>query len=297
MTETTATPVPELKLVFERRSILRHARELIQYRDLLLILVRKELKVRYKNSTLGFVWSMVQPVFMLAVYTAVFAILGAGFERFGIWVLSGLIVWTFVSTSMSTATQSITTNAPLVGKVRFPRAVLPLASVGAALVHFALQMGGFVIVLVIVRNDVDWAYLLLLPLALLTCTVWCMAIALLLAPLNVIARDTQHLLELVVLAWFWATPILYPYDRASGWLGDQGVPGSLLLLNPFAPVVITFQRALYGTAHVDGTQLLPSYGVGWYLLVVLLSLAGALMSLAAMLWWFDRTEPGLVEAL
>jgi ABC-2 type transport system permease protein len=297
MSDVTATPVPELKLVFERRSIPVHVRELVRYRDLLMILIRKELKVRYKNSALGFVWSMIQPVFMLVVYTAVFAILGAGFERFAIWVLSGLIVWTFVSTSLITSTQSITSNASLVGKVRFPRAVLPLASVGAAMVHFFLQMSAFAIVLLVSRHDVDWAYVPLLPLAFVACAVWCMALAIMLAPLNVIARDTQHLLELGILAWFWATPVLYQYDLASDWVGSQGIPGSILLLNPFAPVIITFQRALYGTYEIGDTSLLPSYGVGWYALIVGLSLLGAVIALALALKWFDHSEPNLVEAL
>lgn len=286
-----------LQLVAERRSLPRHVAELVGYRDLLVILVRKELKVRYRNSTLGFLWSMAQPVFMLVVYTAVFAILGAGFERFAIWVLSGLIVWTLVSTSLVTATQSITANAPLVGKVRFPRAVLPLSSVGAATVHFVLQMIAFFIVLAVTRHDVDWAYVPLLPLAFVACLVWCMALAVFLAPLNVIARDTQHLLELAILAWFWATPILYQYDRAADWVGSQGVPGSIILLNPFTPVVMTFQRALYGAYEVGPTDLLPSYGVGWYLLVVCLSLAAAVVALLVALWWFERREPDMVEML
>jgi ABC-2 type transport system permease protein len=297
MSASTATSVPELKPVFERRSVPKHVRELIQYRDLLNILVRKELKVRYKNSALGFLWSMIQPVFMLVVYTAVFAILGAGFANFAIWVLSGLIVWTLVSTSMTTSVMSITSNHSLVGKVRFPRAVLPLASVGAAGVHFFLQMGAFAIVLAVTRHGVDWAYMPLLPVAFLACAVWCMALAILLAPLNVIARDTQHLLDLVVLAWFWATPILYQYDRASDWVGSHGIPGSIILLNPFTPIVITFQRALYGKYEVGGTHLLPSYGVAWYLLVVVISLVGALIVLALALKMFDKTEPNLVEAL
>lgn len=294
---TSEIPTKPLVLVVERRTLARHIADLVRYRDLLTILVRKELKVRYRNSALGFLWSMAQPVFMLVVYTAVFAILGAGFERFAIWVLSGLIVWTLVSTSLITATQSITANAPLVGKVRFPRAVLPLSSVGAATVHFVLQMIAFFIVLAVTRHHVDWAYVPLLPIAFLTCLVWCMALAVLLAPLNVIARDTQHLLELAILAWFWATPILYQYDRAAEWVGRHGIPGSIILINPFTPVVITFQRALYGVHEVGPTHLLPSYGVAWYLLVVCLSLIAAVVALLAALWLFERREPDMVEML
>ena len=141
--------VPELRLMSARRSVAGHAREIVRFRELVGMLVRKELTVRYQSSVLGFVWSMIQPLFLLVVYSLVFAILGAGFARFAIWVLCGLLVWTMISTSLIAATQSITANASLVGKVKFPRAVLPLSSVGAALVHFCLQAIAFAVVLLV----------------------------------------------------------------------------------------------------------------------------------------------------
>src|SRR5262245_7817567 len=165
------TVVPELRPMAARRTILGHAREISRYRELIGMLVRKELKVRYQHSFLGFTWSMIQPLFLLVVYSVVFAILGAGFAQFAIWVLCGLLVWTLISTSLTSATQSITSNASLVGKVRFPRAVLPLSSVGAALVHFCLQAIAFAVVLLVTRHAVAWDYVWLLPLALVTAAV------------------------------------------------------------------------------------------------------------------------------
>jgi ABC-2 type transport system permease protein len=241
---TSPAVAAELRPMSGRRSAITHLREIVQYRELLVMLVRKELTVRYKNSALGFTWSMVQPLFLLVVYSAVFAILRAGFERFAIWVLCGLLVWTLISSSLITATVSITSNASLVGKVKFPRAVLPLASVGGALVHFCLQMVAFVGVLAITRHAVDWEYVWLLPIALATTLILCAALALLLAPANVYARDTMHLLEMLVLGWFWATPILYEYELAAVWLHGKGVGEWALLANPATPIVMTFQRAL-----------------------------------------------------
>ena len=135
------------------------------YRELLINLTRKELTVRYQHSVLGFAWSMLQPVFLLVVYTIVFRILGAGFAKFSIWVLCGLLIWTFVSSSLLTATKSITENYSLVGKVKFPRAVLPLSSVASALVHLGLQSVAFAVLLLIVRHPVDWEYMWLVPFA------------------------------------------------------------------------------------------------------------------------------------
>jgi ABC-2 type transport system permease protein len=255
--------------------------------------------VRYKNSALGFTWSMVQPLFLLVVYTAVFAILRAGFERFAIWVLCGLLVWTLISSSLITATVSITSNHTLVGKVKFPRAVLPLASVGGALVHFCLQMVALIGVLAVTRHDVDWAYAWLLPIALATALILCAALALLLAPANVYARDTMHLLEMLVLGWFWATPILYQYDRAATWLGDNGVGEWVMLANPATPIVTTFQRALYGTDVVGGgaTRLLPDHGPTWYLGMLLLTAAVWTAIGYVSLRVFDKADVNLAETL
>jgi len=280
-----------------RRSVLGHAYEIWSFRELLGTLTRKELTVRYKHSTLGFLWSMIQPLFLLVVYTAVFAILGAGFPRFAIWVLCGLLLWTFASTAMLTGTTSITANAALVGKVRFPRAVLPLASVGGALTHFMLQSVAFAGVLLVTQHRVDPEYIWLLPIALFVAVLVVSGLVLLLAPLNVIARDTMHLLELLVMGWFWMTPILYQYERAAPFLERHGIPSWVLLVNPFTPVVITFQRAIYGKSEVDGILLLPDEGPFWYLGTLCITGAVALIILAVALRVFDRADANLAEAL
>lgn len=293
----TTAAAADLRPMSGRRPALAHVREIFRYRELLVMLVRKELTVRYKNSALGFTWSMVQPVFLLVVYTAVFAILRAGFERFAIWVLCGLLVWTLISSSLITATVSITSNAALVGKVRFPRAVLPLASVGGALVHFCLQSVAFVIVLAVARHDVDWSYVWLIPIAIVTTLVVCAALALLLAPSNVYARDTMHLLELLVLGWFWATPILYQYERAAEWLASNGIGEWVLLANPATPIVMTFQRAFYGTDTIGDLQLLPDHGPAWYLgMLALTAVVWAAIGYVA-LRIFDKADVNLAETL
>jgi ABC-2 type transport system permease protein len=288
---------PALIVVGQRRPLLVHLREIWSYRELIAGLVRKELKVRYKNSALGFLWSMIQPIFLLVIYSVVFTILGAGFADFGIWLLCGLIVWNFVSTSLLAATKSVTANGYLVGKVRFPRAVLPLATVGAAAVHFLLQMAAFGIVLLVTQHQVAWSYLPVLPIATLAMVVLCAALSLLLAALNVYARDTEHLLDLAVLGWFWLTPILYQYMRVYDWLENRGWPGNLALLNPLTDIVICFQRALYGTSHAGVTRLLPDADPWWYLRnVTIVGVISTVLLLVA-LQLFDRAEGNFAEAI
>ena len=287
----------DLRVVSARRSIPTHLREIWGFRELLGSLIRKELKVRYKNSVLGFAWSMAQPVFLLVVYTFVFSVLGQGFERFSIWLLCGLIVWTLISTTLVTATQSITANANLVGKVPFPRAVLPLAAFGSAFVHFMLQFATFAVILLVTRHDIDFGYVWLLPLALLSLSVLLAAMALAFAVVNVHARDTQHLLDLALVAMFWANPIVYEYQRAATWFSSHNLPSWLPLLNPFATVITTFQRAIYGRAAVGGRQLLPDTGPWWYLRNIGIVGGVSVGLLAWALWFFDRSEGNLAEVL
>jgi len=175
--------------------------------------------------------------------------------------------------------------------------VLPLATLGSALVHFVLQMCAFGIVLVIVWHPVDWSYIWLLPLALLVTAMLLAGMSLVLATLNVYARDTQHLLELALVAMFWANPIVYQYERAAVWFKDQGLPGWLPLLNPFTSVITTFQRTIYGTARAGTTQLLPDVTQWWYLrnLTLVGVLAVSLMLLG--LFIFDRAEGNFAEVL
>ncbi len=293
----TASNGNELRVIAARRSNRTHVREIWQYRELLLGLINKELKVRYKNSVLGFFWSMAQPVFLLCVYTLVFSILGAGFDNFAIWMLCGLVVWTLVSTALATAVQSITANQHLVSKVSFPRAVMPLATLGSALVHFVLQSIAFGIVLVVMQHQVDWSYMWILPIAIVVLTLFLASLALLLATVNVYARDTQHLLDLALIAMFWASPILYEYHRASGWFVNRGWPDWTPLINPFTSVIVVFQRAIYGTAFAGDRQLLPDVGQAWYLrnLGILAVVSVALLAFG--LRMFDKAEGNFAEIL
>ena len=287
----------ELRIIAARRSNRTHLREIWEYRELLLGLVNKELKVRYKNSVLGFFWSMAQPVFLLLVYGVAFSILKAGFDKFAVWLMCGLVVWTFAATTLSTSVQSITSNQHLVSKVAFPRAVLPLASLGASLVHFFLQSIAFGVVLLVLQHHIDWAWVWLLPIAAIVLTLFLASLALLLSTVNVYARDTQHLLDLALQGMFWAIPILYEYQRVSNWFVGHGWPAWTPLLNPFTPVIIVFQRTVYGSAFVGDRQLLPDTSQWWYLRNLGLLAVVAMVLVAIGLRAFDKAEGNFAEIL
>ncbi|MEX2659878.1 MAG: ABC transporter permease [Acidimicrobiales bacterium] len=289
-------------VVKPRRSVIEHLRGVWSYRELLLGMVRKELKVKYKNSALGFVWSMLNPAMYLVVFYVVFqVVLGSGIPYFPIFLLSGLLAWNLWSVSLGGATGSIVGNSSLINKVYFPREILPLASVGANLVHFFLQGIVLILGLIVFRFEVDLAYLWLAVPALLVLLLLTSAIGIFLACANVYARDTQHLLELALLAWFWMTPIVYQWALPASKLAENGLPTTLALLNPMTSIVLAFQRAFYGILYLPedrgGGQILPDASSLWYFRNLAIVGAAALVLFVLAVRLFDRLEANFAEEL
>ena len=289
-----------VRVVSPRRGVLRRIADVYGARELLVALVRKELKVKYKDSTLGFLWSMLNPALYLAVFYVVFSLfLRNGIPLFPIWLLSGLLVWNFFSMVLPTATGTMMANASLVKKVSFPREVLPLSAVGAGMVHFCLQSLVLIAALAAFRHSVDPGYLWLLPVALLYLVLLSSAFAIALSAMNVYVRDLQHLLELVLLGWFWMTPIVYPFRQVSDRLMASGLPSWTFLANPVTPVVVVFQRALYGTTTVNEGKLplLPEWGSLEMLLPLLVGIVISTVLLAASIHLFGRLEANFAEEM
>lgn len=288
-----------MNVVAPRRTVLQSIAGIWRYRELLVNLVRKDLKVRYKNSSLGVIWSMVNPLMYLVVFYVVFQlVLKAGIPYFPVFLLTGLLAWNLFSASLAGSTGSITGNASLVNKVWFPREILPLATIGANLVHFLIQAGVLVAALVVFRFDVDWGYVWLVVPALVALLLLTAALSIFLAAANVYARDTQHLLELALLAWIWMTPIIYPWDLQARQLEESGASPMLTLLNPMTSIVLAFQRSLYGIAvNDDGVRQLPLESSLWYFrnLGVVTVVAFVLLVLAMRL--FARIEGSFSEEL
>lgn len=273
-------------------------------RALLVLLVRTQLKVKYKNSVLGFAWSMLNPALYLVVFFVVFQlILGSGIPNFGIFLLSGLLVWNLFGAALGGGTVAVTGAAAIVKKVSFPRSVLPLASVGAGLVHFFLQSLVLVAALFVFQYSVGWGYLWLVPLALGVLIILASALAVFLAAVNVSLRDTAHFVELALLAWFWVTPIVYPFQLVA----DRASPlVNIFLLNPVVWIVVAFQRAIYnrttGVKIVGGevtvTEILPvdatAWWYAWHLLIVGAFAIGLFLAALA---YFGRREGDFSEEL
>jgi ABC-2 type transport system permease protein len=279
-----------------------------QYRELIGNLTRKELKVKYKNSVLGFVWSLLNPLMYLVVFSLVFNIIsGTSVPYYGIFFLSGLLAWNLFSTALGEGTSSIVSNAQLVTKVWFPREALVLASVFTALVHFFLQGTVLLAALIVFQRMPDLAYLPVLLMALAVTLVFATALAIGLSAINVYLRDTQHLLEVVLLAWFWASAIAYPYGLIVDKLQESGHAGRewMLALNPMLTVVISFQKTIYNPASPTPSELadpnyspvLPDHPMSWYLTHLSIALAVSCVLLFGALWLFSKLEDNFAEEI
>src|SRR4051812_27340471 len=284
----------EATVVRPRMSGRERLGRIIQRRELLVGMVRNELKIKYKNSVLGFAWSLLNPLLYLVVfYIAFTVILGSGIPAFPIWLLSGLLVWNLFSTGLGAATGSVVANSGLVKKVSFPREILPLAAIGSMLVHFFLQSAVLFVVLAIVRWHVAWAYIPLIPLALVALLLVTSALGILLSAVNVYLRDTSHFLELALLAWFWVTPVVYQFQLVGLRHGWSRWPW---FANPVTPIVVIFQRAIYAklvNLHPKSgppVQLLPHWPYWGYLAYLGYSFAFGAITLAIAVRVFGRSE-------
>lgn len=297
-----ATQYDDLLLVLPRRSIREHIHDIWRYRELLGSLVRRDLKVRYKSSILGFLWSLLNPAMYLVVFYLVFQVfLKSGIPSFPIFLLSGLLAWNLFQSCLPLATGSIIDGASLVKKVWFPREILPLSAVGASLVHFVLQSSVLIGAIAVTRYPIHWSYLWLFFPALVVLLVFAAGLAILLSALSVYARDIRHLLELVLLAWFWMTPIVYPYRLVSDKLRNHAF---VALLNPMTSVTLAMQRAMYGKVfgdlQSDGSRqhILPAnVNSLWYLRNLGIVAVGSVVLLLVAIKVFDRLEGSFAEEI
>jgi ABC-2 type transport system permease protein len=285
-------------------SVPKRLQEIWLSRELLIYLVRTEIKVKYKNSALGLIWSMVAPAMTLVIYWFVFGVvLKNGIPNFVIFLFAGLLLWNLFQFGVMSGTGVVVNNAGIVKKVSFPREILALAAVGSACVFFFFQAIVMVLFLLVLHHSPDWSYLPVMLLALVTGIVLAGGIAVLLSAVNVYLRDTQHLIEVVLTAWFWACPIVYSFElQIEKRLGPRGLTW-VYFLNPLVPLVLSFQRCVYAdtVVHITGNprpqQVLPPNGMLWYvgLDVGVLFLSAILFLIALAV--FGRLEGNFAEEL
>jgi len=239
-------------------------KEIYIYREMLLNLVAKELRARYKGSVLGFFWTFFNPLLMLIVYSIVFSfIMRAGIENYAMFLFVALLPWNYLSNSILQGAASLVQNASLIKKVYFPREVLPLSVVLANLVNYLLSLLILIPALLLFKVRLTSA-LLAFPLVLFAETLLVASLALLVSVGNVYFRDLEHITGVFMTIWFFLTPVLYPVEM---------VPSDVrkfFTLNPAAPLIEAYRDIFFEGTWPDWRVLL--YLALGYLLLFYISL-------------------------
>ncbi len=259
-------------------AIKRYAGGIFSYRELIFNLVVKDLKVRYKTATLGFLWALLNPLLMMMILSIVFSVfIKLQIEKYPLFLLAALLPWYFLSQSLSCATTSIVDNANLIRKIPFPREIIPLSVIIAQFIFFLLSLMILFIFLVIFK--IGFTLLILyLPLVLLVQFVFVSGISLITSALHVRYRDVKYIIEALLLCWFYLTPVFYPLSL---------VPQQfqrIYMLNPMACIVTIYRDVLlYGG--------ISDFYITWYTLSV------SLVFLIAGLFIFKKTEHLFADAV
>jgi len=238
-------------------------RELYNYREMIYSLVRRDLRGRYKGSILGFLWTFLNPLLQLAVYTFVFSvILDSNIEKYYLFLFVGLVPWIFFSTSLTGGSACIWTQKEMVKKIYFPREVLPIAYVTSQFINMLLSMVIIFIVVIIFGNGLNPESLLFLPIVMLVEYILALGITMLTSAATVYIRDLQYILGIITMAWQFMSPVMYSVDR---------IPENLLrfyYLNPMTSVIIAYRDILFYKKNPDISTLLIAIISGIVFLVI-----------------------------
>lgn len=217
-------------------------RGFLQYRGLLRQLVMRDLKIKYRRSFLGYLWSVLNPLMIMLVMTVVFSTMfRRNIENFPVYLLSGQVMFNFMTNSTNQGMRSILGSAALLKKTYVPKYIFTLAKVTSCLVDFLLSLGALALVMLFtgVRPT---PYLLLAPLVLMQLYVFCVGVGLFLAQATVFFRDIQYIYSVITMAWMYLTPIFYPVDML-----PERLQGLIKLCNPMYCYISQFRGVvLYG---------------------------------------------------
>ena len=261
---------------------MQHLKELYEYREMIFSLVRKDLRGRYKGSVLGFLWTFINPLLQLVVYTIVFSvIMRASYEQYYLFLFVALVPWMFFSSSVTDGASSILREKDMVKKIYFPREVLPIATVTSAFVNMILTFIVVFGVVIIAGRGIHIHAMLCLPIVMIVEYILCLGIGLIVSALTVYLRDLQYILGIVVMALQYMTPVMYGADMVE----NANVPQilkTIFNLNPMTPIINIYRQILYYKEIPDLSTLLVAIITG-----VVFVILGAII--------FRRLQRGFAE--
>ena len=253
--------------------------ELYIYREMIFSLVRRDLKGRYKGSVLGFLWTFINPLLQLGVYTLVFSvIMRNGIKDYYLFLFVALIPWIFFSTCVSGGATCIMTQKEMVKKIYFPRQVLPLAFVTSQFINMILSFLVVIPILLISGKGIDLLALTFLPLIMLIEYILALGMAMLVSAITVYLRDTEYILGIITMAWQFLSPVIYSIDQV-----PEGMR-PIFLLNPMTSILTAYRDILYYKQVPQVSTLLNAVLMGVGLMLI-------------SLWVFNKLSRRFAEEL
>lgn len=259
--------------------MIQKIKDIYAYRDMISSLVRRELRGRYKGSVLGFLWTYINPLCQVIVYSAVFSVIfRVNIEKFYLYLIIGMMPWTFFNTAVQGGATCVRAQSDMVQKIYFPREVIPISYVTSAFVNMLLS---FIIVfgaVIISGFGFKWQALIYLPLIMFFEYLLALGIAFIVSAITVYFRDLEQIISVIMMAWIYVTPIMYNMDY---------VPEkyrTLVVLNPMTPIVEVYHQILYYRMIPTTNYLLLAGGTS-----VLIFLIGAFV--------FAKIERNFAEEL
>lgn len=257
-------------------SISAQIRELWQYKDLLKQLVSRDIKLKYRRSFLGYVWSVLNPLLIMIVMTIVFSTMfSRNIENFPVYLFTGQLLFNFMNTSTHQAIFSITGNGALLKKTYVPKYIFTVSKITSGMVDFVFSLGALLIVMIATGAKFSF-YILLFPFVVLQLYIFCIGLGLFLAQANVFFRDMQYIYNAVTTAWMYMTPIFYPIEMLPDW-----VAWLIKHLNPMYFYVGQFRDLVY-SCRLPGPMIM---------------IAGCVTAIAMLIigiWSFTKTQDNFI---
>ena len=242
---------------------MKHLKELYDYREMVFSLVKKDLRGRYKGSVLGFLWTFINPLLQLMVFTLVFSvIMKAGYDQYYLFLFVALVPWMFFSSSVQDGSTAIIREKDMVKKIYFPREVMPIATVTSGFVNMLLTFIVIFIVLIISGKGINPVALLCLPFVMVVEYILCLGIAMIVAALTVYFRDLQYILGIFTMALQYMTPVMYGSEMVPEW----AMP--IFQANPMTPIIEMYRQILYYKEVPEMLSLLYVLALGIIFIVL-----------------------------
>jgi len=238
-------------------------KEIYAYREMIASLVRKDLRGRYKGSVLGFLWTFINPLLQLLVYTLVFSlIMRMGIEKFYLFLFVALVPWIFFASCLSAGSGIILTEKNLVVKIHFPREVIPIYFTTSSFINMLYCFVVVIAVVLVSGVKISLTAWLCLPVIMAVEYIMALGVCFLVSAITVYFRDLQHIMGILAMAWQFLTPILYPLDIVP----KELIP--IFMINPMTPVIIAYREILFYGRAPDLFTLLHALGFGIIILII-----------------------------